>query len=1086
MIKFNESKNEKEKILEVVRMALNNPDYELECIFGNESIHDQNSQQDITNIITRIKGKRPFTKYETTDTLLMFLPSDSGFNKEISRVIVNGTHAINSLCSNESLAKVIGNTQFEKKGFISNKNASRVKIANYGFKFNLKREESIPRDSAIVKKLIAQFSKLKKYYRRKKTFTFTDESNEFKIDLSIVSQSGGREKVSYVLANKLTHFVIKPKEVRESFSDWWMSMIENRDEMVELYDNPTYYSTVKKSGILTNTNYRYEIELEYIGNKNKKFQRQIIEEGKDKKEVILQIARKMIIYITYIKQSIQGSHFILSKNNIISVSSNLKKLLGSERINCFPLAVDLQKNNIMKLNYHDYLSNTNEMNSNIRMDYMVTEKADGERNILYVDKDGKAYLVSRTSSNNYLVYTGLEMPDYANSIFDGELITKSIDGSNVFSLYLFDAYFIKGKSIVHQPFGTERDKNGRHIHIKQLEKYFNTSKNVMMEQEKNCLTIVSKKYYRGNVSGLKSRNDTEIFKACRTILSKVSVKYGGFLEEGHGFSYPIDGLIFIPLKLGVRQNYPGQEVRSIDGRWYANFKWKPSHHISIDFKLKFVKEPGSNKHSIVFSKDQQFARVALFSKVFKNIDAEKFLAFKLLNEGLNLNTIPTDYPFVPFNPYQGSRTNNGFIKDLTSMTHLLYQNNVIRCENGDIIEDGMTVECRYDMSKEDEFRWIPMRTRPDKKNSQNAIRTAFTTWRMMNNPITTPMITGQQEDIDSNVYYKESGDYFTGPLKKFNNFVKREIINRGLNNKNKARVLDLACGKMGDLAKFIANRVDSIIGIDISPDNLFNSENGGPIRVMNVGKQNTALAHKNLMKKTMLILGDVTKNIASGEAALDALNGYYLDVLYGRHKPEATGKLSRMYGAALNQFHLVNCEYAIHYFLDEEKHLQEFFTNVSQNLKDQCYFVGTCLDGKEVLKSMTNGVVEKFRDDEKGEKGDKSDKSIFRIETLEEADLSESGYGNQIRVMFETFYQPMVENLVDMDFLEEEALKFDLKLVDTKLFTEEPDSIFNMFQEARPQIHKMIEKSKTLQTWLGYQRWFIFQKVEGLSAQDDE
>ena len=56
----------------------------------------------------------------------------------------------------------------------------------------------------------------------------------------------------------------------------------------------------------------------------------------------------------------------------------------------------------------------------------------------------------------------------------------------------------------------------------------------------------------------------------------------------------------------------------------------------------------------------------------------------------------------------------------------------------------------------------------------------------MNNPITTEMITGQEEDIDSDVYYKERGDYFTDPLKKFNNFVKREIINRGLNNKNKA------------------------------------------------------------------------------------------------------------------------------------------------------------------------------------------------------------------------------------------------------------------------------------------------------------
>lgn len=1084
MIKFDESNQEKEKILEFIGLSLNNSQYELECIFGNESIYDQNSQQDITNIITRIKGKRPFTKYETTDTLLMFLPTDSGFTQEISRIIVNGTHAINSLCSNESLAKIIGNTQFEKKKFFRNKE-SRLKIPNYGLKFNLKKEESISRDSAIVKKLISQFSKLKKYYRRKKTFTFTDENNQFKIDLSIVSQSGGREKVSYVLANKLTHFIIKPRGIKESFSDWWMTMMDKGDELVELYDNPSYYSTIKKSGILENTNYRYEVELEYIGNKNKKLLRKIVEDGLDKKEVILQIARKMIIYITYIKQSMQGSHFILSKNNIMSVSNNLKKLIGSDRINCFPLAVDLQKNNLMKLSYQDYLSNTNEMNSNIRMDYMVTEKADGDRNVLYIDKDGKTYLVSRTSGNNYLTYAGLEMPDYANSIFDGELITKSIDGNKVFSIYLFDAYFIKGKSIVHLPFGTEKDKNGRHIHIKQLEKYFNTSKNVMMEQEKNCLTIISKKYYRGNVSGLKSRADTDIFKACRTILSKVNVKYGGFLEEGHEFSYPIDGLIFIPLKLGVRQNYPGQEVRSIDGRWYANFKWKPSHHISIDFKIKFVNEPGSNKNSIVFNKDQQFSKVALFCKAYKNIDSEKFLAFKLLNEGLNLNTIPTDYPFVPFNPYQGSRTNNGYIKDLTSIAHLLYKNNVVRCENGDIIEDGMTVEFRYDISKDEEFRWIPMRTRPDKKNNQNAIPTAFTTWGMMNNPITTPMITGQQEDINSGVYYKERGDYFMDPLKKFNNFVKREIINRGLNNKNKARVLDLACGKMGDLAKFIANRVDSIIGIDISPDNLFNSVNGGPIRVMNVGKQQTATAHKNLMKKTMLILGDVTKNIASGEAALDALNGYYLDVLYGRHNPEATGKLSQMYGDALNQFHLVNCEYAIHYFLDEEKHLQEFFTNVSQNLKDQCYFVGTCLDGKEVLKSMSNGVIEKFRDDERGEKGFKSDKSIFKIETVENSNLSESGYGNQIRVMFETFYQPMVENLVDIDFLEEEATKYDLKLVDTKLFIEEPDSLFNLYKESNPELHKLIEKSKSLQTWLGFQRWFIFQKVEGLSTEDE-
>ena len=74
-------------------------------------------------------------------------------------------------------------------------------------------------------------------------------------------------------------------------------------------------------------------------------------------------------------------------------------------------------------------------------------------------------------------------------------------------------------------------------------------------------------------------------------------------------------------------------------------------------------------------------------------------------------------------------------------------------------------------------------------------------------------------------------------------------------------------------------------------------------------------------------------------------------------------------------------------------------------------------------------------------------------------DFKESNYGQKIDFYFETFYKSFTENLVNIDFLREEALKYDLKLIDTKLFNEEPDSIYDMFQKQRPDLWDEIENT---------------------------
>ena len=46
----------------------------------------------------------------------------------------------------------------------------------------------------------------------------------------------------------------------------------------------------------------------------------------------------------------------------------------------------------MEMELSDYYNNIN-----IRENYRVTEKADGERNLLYIDNNGDSYLINRQS-----------------------------------------------------------------------------------------------------------------------------------------------------------------------------------------------------------------------------------------------------------------------------------------------------------------------------------------------------------------------------------------------------------------------------------------------------------------------------------------------------------------------------------------------------------------------------------------------------------------------------------------------------------------------------------------------------------------
>lgn len=750
-----------------------------------------------------------------------------------------------------------------------------------------------------------------------------------------------------------------------------------------------------------------------------------------------------------------------------------------------PLIVDLSANQAMKLDPEalpDIATNTN-----IQINYLVTDKTDGERNLMFIDGKGIVYGIDRESNIKSL---GLVMPSLRDTILDGELVSRAEDGRILNNFYIFDAYIYQGVCIMHRPFLIGRTE-GRHHAIVEVVKYFETGNNIIQTNDKLPLLIYKKDYLPGNSArtyeSLDPEDQTQMQLNCERLLNKMNKKYGGYLEVGHLFPYKTDGLVFLPNNMGVFQSKEGISAFGSNnthpfraGRWTLNYKWKPADLLTVDFRIDFIKSMDKGmigKPVYEYRGDQKYVRVQLKTAIYQNrAEDNNALNFYLLNSGVKLQSLPESYPFFAVNPFIGEFESNGTLKNY--MSDALFPvdtNDNVYCDSGDILADGQIVECAYDKaSREEQMRWHPHRVRADKQ-SPNSYLVAAASWYLINNPITRDFLSGSQSEIavdnlEEVVYYSDNKEtnFLTKPLNDFNTgFVKSYLINRALTGYIRPKVLDLAIGKFADMSKYVHGGVNTVVGLEIGYDGLNNPVNGGCKRMLEWAKRSPAVA--KLAERTMLIVGDATKNISNGDCARDNLNRYYLDVLYGR-MPGNTPKLKKLEGVALEGFDVVSCMYAIHYMMDNEDTLDAFLRNVSENLLDQGYFIGTCLDGMAILREMgrsqeLSGVI--------------GDKTIFKIRKM---DTTADAYknitvGNKILVYYEKFAGQFTENLVNMSYLRERARAHNLKLQEYRTFLEEPGNLLSQFETTNKREAARIREEDALMTWVGFNAYFIFQKV---------
>ena len=1075
MLQF--SKSEYEQLLNILSLGSSQKYSELEAVFKPRRNNQPFTRTDFENIFKRLKslGLREKEEDEQLDIRVV---SEDKRDSNI-RITVNSVGCIQEYCNkndinlieNQKMIRYIKKHRYSVKDESSHKrNYIRpLQFNNYNFRVNLNHEQNC-REKEITE-IKKDFFKKNKIFRIKKRYSFTSQDKLFRFDLTIVKTSDKNEKTGQYI----------------------------------------YARDMQSSGILDNTDF-YEFEMEFIGfNSLKKITNQ-----KDKIETLL---NSMVYNTGIILQVLRNTYHIISNTEERKILIEYCNLISGNRIHndeiynksnfIGPKNVSLEKMNIGEID-EDFTG------FNIRKDYCVTEKADGERHLCFVSKNGKVYLINNRLQ---IIYTGTNVDNYRNSILDGELITKTKNGNTIFRYLIFDMYFIQGSDIRDRQLNrTDYDiqQKIKMSRLESLETFLQNAKlldinqhHIDEESEEGELeediqssqisfSWKKKDFYYGDIGTVGEK----IFAESKILIDKI---------DSGGFNYETDGLIYTPVKLPVGGYLEGVSVENTGVTWNACFKWKPPHENTIDFLVSILKEKNNegnyvdkinykiNTNELGENKLIKY-KTLILKTGYNPTKNEKINPCVLINEGKEYIERKKEYiskEFIPQNPSDV----NSYLANIYLETDSKGQERMLCYKTGDEIQDDTIVEMSYDKDQPEGFRWKPRNVRYDKTMEKklgytqfgNDFNTAQSIWSSYHSPITQENITTgnniEIEEYDSDIYYSrivERGKSFTKPLLDFHNlFVKSKLIETvsemtGIHSS----MLDLACGKAGDLHKWINAKLGFILGIDISRDNIENSKDGACVRYYDTKKKYGRMEKADEVPEIIFSAGDTSKNIQNGDCTSDPMYKKLLQVLF-EDKEIDKGKISEgmmdLWGKASKQFDICSIQFALHYYFKNIETLRGVLENISKNTKVGGYFIGTCFDGQSVF--------DKLKDLKKGEyiEGNIGKNRVWKIKKdYEENKFTDdiSSVGLPIWVYMETINQMFKEYLVNFNLLTKLMAEYGFELAEDKVFEEYGIQSTGLFSDLFDDMVKSGKKYRSADQMTSQEkeisfmnRYFIFKKI---------
>jgi len=1081
--------------------------YELECKFGTRGFKNI-TKIDYLNVIKKLLSCGFQKEYLNDEKYVLKIQPETidpktgqfriAYDIDVFRVEINGKNNIEKYCRTNSLTNVIENSKrlneikIMKKTdvFINDEKIKPINYDDFNFRITFKKEDNIKIKSKLGKSLIENWNNYKKQFRYLKRITLVNnEFRHFKIDLSIVKSSS--------LVNK---------------------------RMIKTYN-------IDESNVFNNQE-SYEIEIEVLDNiiGNNYSAENLRNDFEKIIKIILSGLQKTNYPVSYNEQNniIEEYLNLIEKEKEQEEQENSNEEFGEKRkkIRAFPnqfigpSSKTLQIKNIVPLN-----PNINEPNITKPLSFCVTDKADGERHLLYISKNGKIYLIN---TNMNVIFSGAKTNNNEtfNSLIDGELINYNKNNEIINTFAAFDIYYLNNKDIRHLPFMNIPIKDNKIFEkgvrlniLKNLVKLLEP-KSILSKNEENIispLTIIVKNFYpyfqpyissSDNLEKIMKETQTNfsIFDSCSYILQK---------EKDGLFNYNIDGLIFTPTLLGVGSDVIGKSGPNKKTTWDYSFKWKPTEFNTIDF-LVITKK----------GKDGQDIIKPIFENGINNLENSQYNLYKTLILAVGYNErrhgyinpcqdlLDDNFPifkegdedskknrpvqFYPSDPYD-------IEAGLTNIMLKPDANNVMQMytEEGEVFEDGTIVEFKFDNNKKGLWRWIPLRIRYDKtqefrsgqNNFGNDYKTADSNWYSIHNPITTNMIISGQDIPNileiNEIYYNASGnEKYTESMRDFHNlFVKKMLIERTSHKGN--ILIDYACGKGGDFSKWINAKLDFVFGIDIVKDNLENRLNGACARYLNYKKEFKHVPY------ALFVNGNSSLNIRSGQAMLNDKALAITKAVFGQS--EVSEKLGsavvRQYGKGHEGFNISSIQFAIHYMFESNNSLFNFIRNVAECTKINGYFIGTSYDGKTIFNLLKKKI--------RGESIElyENEKKIWEI--IKDYDNNdyyddESCLGYKIQVYQDSINQLIPEYLVNFVYLNRimENYGFVLLSNDEAKSIGFPSSIGN-FQDLYNIMIKQVKENPNIEKNYGnalnmsnnekyisfLNKYFIYKKIRTIDAE---
>ena len=858
------------------------------------------------------------------------------------RAEIVGTDLIQEYCRTNNLQKVVDmpSTLFNKIKFTQKMSASdnkgeyirKLDMEDFNFRVSYQTEQDFNIQSGVGRNIISKWVDSKKLFRSMNRVRFYHDEYPIFADLSIVKGSKRMNRIP------VPQYTIQEAEV--------FSGQESYEVELEIDNSKVGMGTVYDNTASLMNDLRKCIRIILSGLQESKYPIPYSEQ-----ETVLHSYMRMIRGVDYQVKRVYPKDFIGPGSFTLQLENIIAPIEDSSIVN-------------------------------IRNNYCVTEKADGDRKLLYISNNGKIYLID---TNMNVVFTGSKTNEKTifNSLLDGEHIREDKYGKYLNLFAGFDLYYVNGKSVREFPFinylfqdeiveGQEEGEIvSKKFRLELLSELIELLKPISILETGSTDEVVPKENKKSNdlivkCKGFNAASEYgNIFAACSKKLSDIN--------DGL-FEYTTDGLIFTPMDLPAGGNSvngsPGPLYKST---WEKSFKWKPAEFNTIDFLVSVKKDKtGRDEVHHIFQDGRnlegnqeviQYKTLVLRCGFDEKKHGYLNPCQDILNDKLpspdDLDNNDTYKP-VPFQPTSPS-------DETAHLCNIILKgdetNLYMMTEENEYFEDDMIVEFKYIMDNEDGWKWVPLRVRYDKtselragmKNYGNAYHVANNNWHSIHQPITETMIsTGEnlpEYEHNDDVYYNRSTDETsTQGLRDFHNLVVKKNLIIGVSERDNT-LIDYAVGKAGDMAKWIRSKLKFVLGVDVSPDNIHNQVDGACARFIRANKKYTK------MPKALFVTGDSSRNIRNGDAVDTEKDKQIIKAVFGNGPKDISllGKgVYNQYGVAETGFNVSSCQFAIHYFFKNKTTFHNFIRNIAECTKINGYFVGTCYDGKQVFNLLEN------------------------------------------------------------------------------------------------------------------------------------